>query len=159
MVTTLFRNKTNDPTLRNLQVLILMSNGRTNKKIAAALGISEKTVKAHVTQVFHLMTVTNRTQAALLAVETIKRWFGIVSMHEDEYIYSLDLIRQTPILALDATKLPLFMKKGPRRGHPLNKSPAVSYFELEQSRSERLRASVEDPLEHEMTLPQAINGG
>jgi DNA-binding NarL/FixJ family response regulator len=38
-----------------------------NKIIAARLGISEKTVKAHLTRMFRAIGVTDRTQAALWA--------------------------------------------------------------------------------------------
>ena len=40
-----------------------------NKLIARGLGISEKTVKAHLTRVFQQIGVTDRTQAALWARE------------------------------------------------------------------------------------------
>jgi DNA-binding NarL/FixJ family response regulator len=38
-----------------------------NKLIARRLGISEKTVKAHLTRIFRVLDVTDRTQAALWA--------------------------------------------------------------------------------------------
>ena len=41
--------------------------GAPNKLIARSLGISEKTVKAHVTRIFQRIGVTDRTQAALWA--------------------------------------------------------------------------------------------
>jgi DNA-binding NarL/FixJ family response regulator len=40
-----------------------------NKVIAVKLGISEKTVKTHLTRVFQQIGVTDRTQAALWARE------------------------------------------------------------------------------------------
>jgi DNA-binding NarL/FixJ family response regulator len=52
-------------TPRDLDVLLLLAEGLPNKVIAQRLGIAEKTVKAHVTQVFHALRVTDRTQAAL----------------------------------------------------------------------------------------------
>lgn len=48
-------------------VLELVSQGKHNKEIAAELGVTEATVKAHVTQVLHKLGVRSRTQAALLA--------------------------------------------------------------------------------------------
>ena len=56
-----------DPTLtaREAEVLELLGQGLPNKLIARNLGISEKTVKAHVTRVFQAIGVTDRTQAAL----------------------------------------------------------------------------------------------
>jgi DNA-binding NarL/FixJ family response regulator len=55
-------------TRREREVLELIAGGQSNKRIALALGISEKTVKAHVGHVLAKLGVTDRTQAALLAV-------------------------------------------------------------------------------------------
>lgn len=52
---------------REREVLALVGAGLANKQIARRLGISEKTVKAHLTSVFHRIGVTDRTQAALWA--------------------------------------------------------------------------------------------
>jgi DNA-binding NarL/FixJ family response regulator len=52
-------------TQREAEVLELLGDGLPNKLIARRLGISEKTVKAHVTRIFHALGVTDRTQAAL----------------------------------------------------------------------------------------------
>jgi DNA-binding NarL/FixJ family response regulator len=54
---------------RETEVLILVAQGEPNKVIARRLMISEKTVKAHLTRVFAALGVTDRTQAALWAVE------------------------------------------------------------------------------------------
>jgi DNA-binding NarL/FixJ family response regulator len=54
-------------TERQVEVLRLVSAGRTNIAIAFELGLSEKTVKAHVTAIFKAMNVFNRTQAAAVA--------------------------------------------------------------------------------------------
>jgi DNA-binding NarL/FixJ family response regulator len=53
---------------RERQVLALVSQGLANKAIARRLGVSEKTVKSHLTTVFARIGVTDRTQAALWAV-------------------------------------------------------------------------------------------
>ena len=50
---------------REREVLGLVGQGLPNKLIARKLEISEKTVKAHLTQVFAQLGVTDRTQAAL----------------------------------------------------------------------------------------------
>jgi DNA-binding NarL/FixJ family response regulator len=50
-------------------VLELVADGLSNQKIAVRLGISEKTVKAHLTNVFRHLGVEDRTQAALWARE------------------------------------------------------------------------------------------
>jgi DNA-binding NarL/FixJ family response regulator len=55
-------------TPREREVLGLIAAGRSNKRIAFELGISEKTVKTHVGHVLAKLGVTDRTQAALLAV-------------------------------------------------------------------------------------------
>ena len=52
---------------REQEVLTLLARGLQNKLIASRLGISEKTVKAHLTSVFQRIGVTDRTQAALWA--------------------------------------------------------------------------------------------
>lgn len=54
---------------RERQVLLLVRDGLANKQIARRLGISERTVKAHLTNVFQRLGVTGRTQAALWATE------------------------------------------------------------------------------------------
>jgi two-component system, NarL family, response regulator LiaR len=55
-------------TRRELEVLDLIARGYANKRIALELGISEKTVKTHVGHLLAKLGVTDRTQAALLAV-------------------------------------------------------------------------------------------
>ncbi len=52
---------------REREVLQLVARGLPNKLIARELSISEKTVKAHLTQIFRTIGVTDRTQAALWA--------------------------------------------------------------------------------------------
>lgn len=59
-------------TEREDQVLRLVSEGLANKAIARRLGISEKTVKAHLTRVFASIGVTDRTQAALWARDNLR---------------------------------------------------------------------------------------
>jgi len=54
-------------TPREQEVLALLADGLPNKLIARRLEISEKTVKAHLTNIFHRIGVTDRTQAALWA--------------------------------------------------------------------------------------------
>jgi len=54
---------------REEEVLRLVAQGLPNKHIARRLGIAERTVKAHLTNVFQRLGVTDRTQAALWARE------------------------------------------------------------------------------------------
>jgi DNA-binding NarL/FixJ family response regulator len=54
-------------TARELMVLRLMASGLPNKDIATALGITERTVKFHVTAILNRLGADNRTQAVALA--------------------------------------------------------------------------------------------
>jgi two-component system, NarL family, nitrate/nitrite response regulator NarL len=54
-------------TVRQLEVLSGVCQGKTNRQIATELELSEKTVKAHVTSIFKVLGVVNRTQAVLVA--------------------------------------------------------------------------------------------
>jgi DNA-binding NarL/FixJ family response regulator len=54
-------------TPRELEVLGLVREGLANKQIARRLGISERTVKAHLTSTFARIGVVDRTQAAVWA--------------------------------------------------------------------------------------------
>lgn len=52
---------------REREVLRMVGDGNPNKVIARRLGISERTVKAHLTSIYQRIGVTDRTQAALWA--------------------------------------------------------------------------------------------
>ncbi len=70
---TLLRPATSSPgldalTTREREVLAELARGRSNREIARALNVSEKTVKAHVSSVLAKLGVQDRTQAALFAV-------------------------------------------------------------------------------------------
>jgi two-component system, NarL family, nitrate/nitrite response regulator NarL len=54
---------------RQLEVLRRISAGQLNKIIAADLGLSEKTVKSHITAIFKALNVMNRSQAAAVGRE------------------------------------------------------------------------------------------
>lgn len=54
-------------TERQMQVLSMMCQGKTNRDIASALGITEITAKSHVGGIFKELHVINRTQAVLVA--------------------------------------------------------------------------------------------
>jgi len=56
-------------THRELQILELLAQGKSNKQIAAELGIREQTVKNQFYGVFLKLGVTNRTQAAVKAIK------------------------------------------------------------------------------------------
>ncbi len=59
----------NDLTEREREILRLIALGGTNKEIAQKVGISEKTVKNHISNIFQTLHVNNRTQAAIYALE------------------------------------------------------------------------------------------
>ncbi len=54
---------------RELEVLIAVAQGQRNKEIAYALGISERTVKAHLTSIYDKFGVDSRAAAVALATQ------------------------------------------------------------------------------------------
>jgi two-component system, NarL family, response regulator len=54
-------------TPRELAALRLLANGHSNKEIASALAISERTVKSHLAHLFDKLQVTSRTEAVRVA--------------------------------------------------------------------------------------------
>jgi len=63
-------------TPREAEVLELVREGLANKQIARRLGISERTVKAHLTSTFARIGVADRTQAALWAERNLSESGG-----------------------------------------------------------------------------------
>ncbi len=57
-----------DLTEREVQILRLLAQGATNQEIADGLGISEKTVRNRLSEIFSKLHLNNRTQAALYAI-------------------------------------------------------------------------------------------
>jgi DNA-binding NarL/FixJ family response regulator len=66
-------------TERETEVLQQLAEGKSNKEIAAALVIAEKTVRTHVSNILAKLGVTSRTQAVLYAVRS-----GLVSLDSAE---------------------------------------------------------------------------
>lgn len=54
---------------RELEVLRLISRGKSNKEIAAALFVAESTVKTHVATIYEKLRVTDRTEAVVKAIQ------------------------------------------------------------------------------------------
>lgn len=54
-------------TLRQQETVVLLAQGYSNKEIALRMGLAEITVKIHVSAIFRLLGVANRTQAVLAA--------------------------------------------------------------------------------------------
>lgn len=63
------KEKINNLTKRELEVLIEVANGMFNKEIATSLNISERTVKNHISNIFKKIDVSDRTQAAVFAIK------------------------------------------------------------------------------------------
>jgi len=53
---------------REMEVLVALAKGLTNKAIATQLGISDRTVQGHIAHIFNKMGVSNRTEAVMRAV-------------------------------------------------------------------------------------------
>ena len=56
---------------RETEVLLLLTQGMANKQIGRALGISERTVKVHIGNVFRRIRVTDRISAAMWARDNL----------------------------------------------------------------------------------------
>ena len=56
-------------TERELEVLSHLGRGSSNKEIASALSITERTARTHVSNILSKLGLSSRTQAALYAVE------------------------------------------------------------------------------------------
>jgi DNA-binding NarL/FixJ family response regulator len=54
---------------REVEILRLVAQGRSNRDIAAELIIAEKTARNHVERVYAKLGVNNRTQASLAAID------------------------------------------------------------------------------------------
>ena len=62
-------------TKREVEVLRCLARGCSNRDIAETLFISEKTVKNHISNIFHKLDVNDRTQALIVALKT-----GVVTL-------------------------------------------------------------------------------
>jgi DNA-binding NarL/FixJ family response regulator len=60
-------------TSREAEVLLWLSRGKSNRDIAAILGLSPRTVNKHLEQTFEKLGVENRASATALAVRTLQR--------------------------------------------------------------------------------------
>jgi DNA-binding NarL/FixJ family response regulator len=58
-----------DLSAREREVLSLLARGKSNKDIASLLGISEATVKCHVSAILLRLNVSDRTEAVVTALQ------------------------------------------------------------------------------------------
>lgn len=79
-----------DLTQREIEVLQMIAEGKTNKEVANFFNLSEKTVKNHVRKIFQKLQVKDRTQAAihgirtgLIEIDTKKVYRGEVRVKKD----------------------------------------------------------------------------
>ena len=63
------KDRTNELTRREIEVLRMIAAGSSNKEIASVLNISERTVKNHISNIFKKIDVSDRTQAAVFAIK------------------------------------------------------------------------------------------
>lgn len=56
-------------TARQGEILKLISQGKSNKEIATTLGIADNTVRVHISAIFQILKVNNRTEAAFAAMQ------------------------------------------------------------------------------------------
>lgn len=64
-------------TIRELEILKLTAQGRSNKEIADILGLNLRTIKGHLTEVFSKLHVGSRTEAVIAALK-----LGIISIDD-----------------------------------------------------------------------------
>ena len=67
-------------TEREADILRLLAQGDSNQEIAESLGVSEKTVRNRLSEIFSKLRLNNRTQAALYALRE-----GIATLHKEEW--------------------------------------------------------------------------
>jgi DNA-binding NarL/FixJ family response regulator len=65
-------------TARELEILAFVAAGSTNREISESLGISEQTVKNHLSTTFHKLGVPNRTHAVMYASR--QGWLDLAEM-------------------------------------------------------------------------------
>jgi two-component system nitrate/nitrite response regulator NarL len=70
-------------TRREREVLLQLSQGRSNKEIGLRLGMVESTVKVHVKAILKKLSATNRTQAAMLMLANPAGTAATMPIHSD----------------------------------------------------------------------------
>ncbi len=62
-------------TNREIQILSYIANGNTNKQVAYVLGISEQTIKNHVSAILRKLNANDRAHAVAMAIRN--QWVSI----------------------------------------------------------------------------------
>ena len=75
---------TNPLSPRELEILRSVAEGQRNREIAARLGLSEQTIKNHLTSILHKLGVPNRTEAVLYSVR--QGWLSFADLGERERV-------------------------------------------------------------------------
>lgn len=70
-------------TPQQFRVLMMLADGRLNKQIGGDLGVSEATIKAHVTAILRKLGLYRRTQAAVLAQRLLRAEVGTLTPPAD----------------------------------------------------------------------------
>ena len=60
-------------TPRQQEVLEMLVQGKSNREIAEALGLSENTIKVHLVAIFRTLGVSSRTEALLAGMKALRR--------------------------------------------------------------------------------------
>ena len=60
---------------RQLEILVQVARGRTNREVGRALGISERTVRNHLRTISHKLSTSDRTRSVVLSIE--RGWIAI----------------------------------------------------------------------------------
>jgi len=76
---------------REGEILNYVANGQINKEIAFQLGISEQTIKNHITNILRKLDVSDRTQAAVLGMRN-----GWVSFNDTSNPSDAELVESLP---------------------------------------------------------------
>ncbi len=63
-------NSLNSLSERETEIVRLIAEGHSNRQISATLGLSEKTIKNHISRIFAKLHITARTQAVMHAIKT-----------------------------------------------------------------------------------------
>ena len=67
------------PTIRERGVLALVAQGYTNERVAKALGLTDKTVRSHMTSIMTKLDTPDRTSSVMVALQA--GWIRVVDAY------------------------------------------------------------------------------